>query len=146
MINSDSLFRKIKDESRLVQRLVDLGISNSAARNLLLPSTGGAQDARAIKGTLFDMRDPLVFWWNNLEKDRRYKGWPESLRELMRPVYPGQLHSIRKNVFSVIFLLDLTNTKHFQYLDSIFLFIERNVPLRFGFAQVAYDDACKMIT
>lgn len=58
-------------------------------------------------------------------------------------MYPGQLHSIRKNIFTLIFVLDLTNPKHFEYLDSIFVFIERDVPLRFGVAQSAYDDVCK---
>jgi UDP-glucose:glycoprotein glucosyltransferase len=77
------LFRKIKDESRLVQRLVDLNIPNSSARKLLLPLSSGAQERPVIKGTLFDMRDPLVVWWNNIEKDKRYKGWTPNLREVL---------------------------------------------------------------
>jgi UDP-glucose:glycoprotein glucosyltransferase len=81
--NLFSLFKNIKEESRLVQRLVDLDIPMNVARKLMIPS---GDREKGIKGSLFDMRDDSVVWWNNIEKDRRYKNWPISMREVCLPV------------------------------------------------------------
>ncbi|KAJ3079110.1 hypothetical protein HK102_004021, partial [Quaeritorhiza haematococci] len=51
---------------------------------------------------------------------------------LLRPAYPGQLRAIRKNIFSVLFALDLTQGSHLRFIEDTMMFISREVPIRFG--------------
>ena len=36
-----------------------------------------------------------------------YGGWPSSVRDFLRPVYPGMLRQVAKNVFTVVCEADL---------------------------------------
>ena len=49
-----------------------------------------------------DVRDPAVVYINNIEKDRKYSGWPSSVQEMLRPTFPGMLRHIRKNFFHMV--------------------------------------------
>ena len=49
-----------------------------------------------------DFRDPAVAYINNIEKERKYAGWPSSLQEMLRPTFPGMLRHIRKNFFHLV--------------------------------------------
>lgn len=42
-------------------------------------------------------------------------------------------------MMNVLFQLDLTNARHLQTLMQVFEFIERDVPIRFGFAPLVDD-------
>ena len=50
----------------------------------------------------------------------------------MNPSYPGQLKFLRKNLFNVVLLINLTNSAQLQSLRTIFSFIQGNIPFRFG--------------
>lgn len=65
------------------------------------------------------------------------------------------MHSIAKNIFNTIFVIDLTKPAHYAYLDNMLMFVERQIPLRIyaliihhylgiGLAQMAYDDTCEI--
>nr|KAJ3421302.1 hypothetical protein HK105_003946 [Polyrhizophydium stewartii] len=84
-------------------------------------------------GECFDTRSPTVTWINDIEKDSRYRSLPKSIREVARPSYPGQLKLVRKNLFSLVVMVDLTNAEHHAIITSVLGFVEGNVPLRFGF-------------
>ena len=52
---------------------------------------------------------------------------------MLRPLYPGQLHTIRKNVHHLVFALDLSRKEDLNRLvEEIATFIKRQIPIRFG--------------
>ena len=39
---------------------------------------------------------------NDLEKDAKYRRWPSSIQEMLRPTFPGMLRHIAKNIFHMV--------------------------------------------
>jgi hypothetical protein len=53
--------------------------------------------------------------------------------QFLRPTYPGQLHTIRKNTWNVILVLDLSLATSLETItQQIAHMIQRGIPLRFG--------------
>lgn len=52
-----------------------------------------------------DIRDSAVVWINDIEADRKYRKWSDSLLDLLRPTFPGMLRSIRRNLFNLVIIL-----------------------------------------
>lgn len=51
----------------------------------------------------------------------------------MRPLYPGQLHTIRLNMWNVILVLDLSQAISLETISStVATMIQRGVPIHFG--------------
>lgn len=120
-----------------MSNLKTLGFNGSQATSLLTSlssssSSNNAENKLINWGDSFDVRDENVVWWNNIEKDKRYKHFSPSLRELFRPTYPGSLHSIRRNIHHVLYVVDFSSTDQVKYMDHIFKLIQREVPFRFG--------------
>ncbi|KAJ3023155.1 hypothetical protein HKX48_004096 [Thoreauomyces humboldtii] len=129
-----NLQKTLRAESSRVSELMALNLTSVQAVNILstpLLQKGGLEVAW---GKGFDVRSEIVIWWNDLEKDKRYKSWPKGIAEVARPSYPGQLKYVRKNLMSILFLVDLTNAMHLRTVVQTFEFIEREIPLRFGVA------------
>lgn len=57
------------------------------------------------------------------------------------PSYPGQLKYVRKNLYSVVFFLDLSTQKDQEILSTVFSFIQNTVPIRFGYIPIVTQDA-----
>lgn len=49
-----------------------------------------------------DIRDTSITWLNDLESDDRYRRWPSSFMELLRPTYPGMLRNLRRNIYNYV--------------------------------------------
>jgi hypothetical protein len=95
-----SLMRRMRRERRFVSQLLGLSdkVGAKQAREWLMSpavaeagSVAGVQkDGRMAAsglGQLFDASDReegggLVLWWNDLTKDKRYRGWSTSLQEV----------------------------------------------------------------
>ncbi|KAJ3249147.1 hypothetical protein HDU78_007109 [Chytriomyces hyalinus] len=131
-LNIFSLLTAMRKELNLVRSLQSVSLSTDEAVRLLSLPAGQTSGLDLGWGEAFDVRDDSVVWWNDLEKDKRYKQFPASLQDLLRPSYPGQLKYIRKNIFNVVFVLDLTNLEHLLIIVDIFKFVEHSIPLRFG--------------
>src|SRR5579862_319489 len=55
------------------------------------------------------------------------------LTKLLRQLYPGQLHSIRKNVHHAVFVLDFAKKDDLgRFVEEITTLIKRQIPIRFG--------------
>ena len=51
----------------------------------------------------------------------------------MRPLYPGQLHTLRKNIHHAVFVLDLSKKEDLTRLvEEIATLVKRLIPIRFG--------------
>lgn len=59
-------------------------------------------------------------------------------------MYPGQMPSIKKNLFNIILLLDLTNIENLTFLGgTMSAIIERQYPIRFGLVPSVESDESK---
>ena len=47
-----------------------------------------------------------VTFVNDLERDSRYKRWGWSVMDLLRPMFPGTLPRIAKNLFTAVAIID----------------------------------------
>ncbi|KAM6503198.1 glycosyltransferase family 24 protein [Amanita muscaria] len=75
----------------------------------------------------------VILWWNDLEKDERYARWGASFYGLMRPMFPGQFPTVKRNLFNIILILDLSNPTALELVGgTISNIIERGIPFRFG--------------
>ncbi|KAH6571327.1 hypothetical protein BASA62_003940 [Batrachochytrium salamandrivorans] len=129
-IDAFKLLRLVRKESKIINGLHQLSWTTSQAIELL--STSLSKSLRHSWGECFDTRFDRVIWLNDVEKDSRYTQFSRSLKDLLRPSYPGQLKYIRRNLFTSILLLDLTNAQHIAVASTSFSIIEASAPLRFG--------------
>lgn len=67
--------------------------------------------------------------------------------QYLRPLYPGQLHTIRHNTWNLVFVLDLSSAPSLDVIaSSITTMIQRGLPLRFGIVPMITeedDDLCE---
>ena len=81
----DSLLASIQHEIKAVQSLTTLGLRTEDAVNLLVHAQGvrGRNEPKDVDG-YYDVREvgdlkDSVFWWNDLERDSRYRAWSPSI-------------------------------------------------------------------
>ncbi|BGP48159.1 killer toxin resistant protein [Rhodotorula kratochvilovae] len=151
-IDPFALLRLMRKERKILADLLALSqhFSGADVRDLLInggpksKAPGGMRDRIDAEtlGELYDATDrdegsQVIFWWNDLEKDRRYKSWSTSVRDLLRPTYPGSMSQIAKNLNNVVFILDLSQPASLALItENIKQFISRGVPIRFGVVPV----------
>ncbi|KAI8096232.1 UDP-glucose:glycoprotein glucosyltransferase-domain-containing protein [Halteromyces radiatus] len=132
--------RALQRERKLINTLTKLGGSQRQVIDVITSNfiTSG-QSSSMMDGLegVYDVRDskdePAVIWWNDLEKDSRYKGWRPELGALLRPTYPGQMRAIGRNIYNVIMVEDLASRKHLQRLtNEIQNMVHHGTPIRFG--------------
>ncbi|KAJ3197752.1 hypothetical protein HDU82_001379, partial [Entophlyctis luteolus] len=132
----ESLLNRMRAERKLMKTLNHY-LSNENAIKILSSRPSNTQsDSDLGWGPAFDVRDDSVVWWNDLEKDKQYKQFPRSLMDYLQPGFPGQMKYVAKNAFNVLFVLDLTDAIQLEILLTSFHFVERMVPLRFGFVPI----------
>ena len=144
-LDAFDLFDVLQREHKLMSELMSLGLSADQALDLLTSNKinqGASQDFPR-----FDVRQNqedeagAVIWLNDLEKDSRYRSWKSNVQQFLRPVYPGQLHSVKLNAYSVLFPLDFASKDDLSLLiDHISNFIQRNLPIRFGVVAFVHEE------
>lgn len=87
-----------------------------------------------------DIRDSAVFWANDIENDQAYKRWPSSLRDLLRPTFPGMLRSIRRNLFNLVLIVDPSKVESFPIVKLAESFIHHQSPLHIGILLATSSD------
>ncbi|RHZ48667.1 hypothetical protein Glove_543g33 [Diversispora epigaea] len=134
-----SLLKLLSRERQTISSFLNLGLNPGQAIGVLSsPIISESQSLQDSSRGVFDVRDispnnNVVVWLNDIEKDSRYSSWPNRIQDLLRPVYPGQLRMIRKNIFSILFILDFLSPDNLDIItDQVKTFISRNIPLRFG--------------
>ncbi|KAI8890404.1 glycosyltransferase family 24 protein [Backusella circina FSU 941] len=140
------LLRTVRSEKKVIQSFQKLGFTAKEANNILSnPSLSKSEsEASEAIGEIYDVRDTpeksFIVWWNDLEKDNRYKMWPSNLMELLKPTYPGQLHTIRKNIYNLLMIEDLSRVNSLsRVILEIRNMVGRNIPIRFGMVGLVDD-------
>ncbi|CAD5229283.1 unnamed protein product [Bursaphelenchus okinawaensis] len=87
-----------------------------------------------------DYREAYPEYLNNLDKDKQYKDWGNSVKALLQPTYMGMLRPIARNFFTLIFVVDPASPEAKNLLSvGHSLYIHR-VPIRIGYVFVVNDD------
>ncbi|KAK7090839.1 UDP-glucose:glycoprotein glucosyltransferase 1-like isoform X2 [Littorina saxatilis] len=115
-------------EAKLVEGLHSLGFKGEWLQKLLqLDLSGGEDSSYAL-----DIRHSAVQYLNDLEKDRKYRGWPSSLQDLLRPTFPGMLRHVAKNIFHMVFVVNPAEATSRELLKMAEAFLVHSAPIRLG--------------
>lgn len=74
-----SLFREMRAETSRLSALTELGLHGPEALDLISAPLVDAALKDYSWGEAFDLRSDKIIWWNNLEKDSRYRRYPKDL-------------------------------------------------------------------
>lgn len=129
--NSFSILDILKHEGKALHGLSVLGIKNEDIIKYLQLQVHPGEENYAL-----DIRTSAINWVNDIETDHKYSKWPSSLQELLRPVFPGAIRSIKRNFFNLVLFLDPAQDYAGDYVKLAELFYQHNVPLRIGFVFV----------
>ncbi|XP_052863855.1 UDP-glucose:glycoprotein glucosyltransferase [Anopheles cruzii] len=100
-IDTITLLDTLRSEMRVLEGLNRINIRGRSATPLL-----GLDLSSSSKEFAIDLRDSAITWINDLENDGQYRRWPASLKDLLRPTFPGMLRNIRKNLFNLVLIVD----------------------------------------
>ncbi|KAJ7813688.1 glycosyltransferase family 24 protein [Mycena olivaceomarginata] len=140
------LLRAVRKERALMGALAGLGLGRGEALAVLthegVSGALGEGGGGALDG-IFDASDrtedgEVLVWWNDIEKDSRYAKWSPSIHSILRPLYPGQFHNIRLNLFNIVLVLDLSHPAALHTLTgAVANIVARGLPFRFGVVPLA---------
>ncbi|KAL1065904.1 hypothetical protein V6Z11_D12G028700 [Gossypium hirsutum] len=117
----------VHQELSLADQFSKLKIPHSTVRKVLLTVTPPELNMFRV-----DFRSAHVHYLNNLEEDAMYRRWRNNINEILVPVFPGQPHYIRKNLYHAVYVLDPATVCGLQSIDIITSFYENTFPMRFG--------------
>ncbi|KAF7562136.1 hypothetical protein G7046_g2010 [Stylonectria norvegica] len=132
-----TLVEMIRRERKLINGVSALGFNGQQSVALLghkLVSEVKSED----DAMRFDWTDRLedgkvLLWLNDLENDEQYIDLPKALQSLLQRTYPGQLPQIGINIFHLVAPVDFSNTEDLAVATQLISFMQRGLPLRFGF-------------
>ncbi|CAJ0934962.1 unnamed protein product, partial [Mesorhabditis belari] len=79
-----------------------------------------------------DYRDAVPFYVNNLDTDKKYKQWGNSVKLMLQPYYPGMIRPIARNLFNLIFVVDPKDKESRNLMKIAQSFYQHEIPLRIG--------------
>uniref|UniRef100_UPI00398E35CF UDP-glucose:glycoprotein glucosyltransferase 1 isoform X2 n=1 Tax=Pristiophorus japonicus TaxID=55135 RepID=UPI00398E35CF len=129
-----SVLDLLRNEARLMEGLHDLGIQGDELHELLKLNVQPADSDYGV-----DIRNPAIYWINNLELDSKYNMWPSSVQELLRPTFPGVIRQIRKNFHNFVLVVDPNDESTPELLKTAEMFYTNDIPLRIGLVFVVDD-------
>lgn len=71
-------------------------------------------------------------WVNNIETDSKYRTWPSTVYDLLRPSFPGMVRSIRKNIFNLVLVIDPVKPDAREIIKLVESFVLHSAPIRVG--------------
>ena len=121
------LMATLQRELRAVDALGGLGLPAAVVRRLVsLPPPPGS--------LRIEMRHPALLLLNDVSKDRRYAQWPASVKELLRPNMFGQISFCRKNILTMVFVVDPAVDDDLSVLSYMAQLLQNGAPIRFGWS------------
>ncbi|XP_059506997.1 UDP-glucose:glycoprotein glucosyltransferase 1 isoform X2 [Stegostoma tigrinum] len=129
-----SVLDLLRNEARLMEGLHDLGIQGDELHELLKLNVQPADSDYGV-----EIRNPAIYWINNLETDSKYNTWPSNVQELLRPTFLGVIRQIRKNFHNFVLIVDPTDEGTPELLKMAEMFYTNDIPLRIGLVFVVDD-------
>ncbi|TKR80881.1 hypothetical protein L596_014868 [Steinernema carpocapsae] len=103
----------------------------------LLFNEAPTEDAPAYA---IDFRDGFPEYINDLDKDKMYRGWGNSVKMMLQPYFPGMIRPIARNFFTLVFVVDPAHPDTRSLLKTAYSFYSHQVAMRIGFIFVANDN------
>uniref|UniRef100_A0A8R1HWF4 UDP-glucose:glycoprotein glucosyltransferase n=1 Tax=Caenorhabditis japonica TaxID=281687 RepID=A0A8R1HWF4_CAEJA len=138
-INSLDLFKLadlLKHENKLAQGFHGMGIQREYLSILVGMDT--SDDEKATYAV--DYREGYPFFINNLDTDKKYKQWGNSVKLMLQPYYPGMIRPIARNLFSLIFVIDPSSTEGRKFLRIGQTFNQHDIAMRIGYIFAVNQD------
>ncbi|XP_041360300.1 UDP-glucose:glycoprotein glucosyltransferase 1-like [Gigantopelta aegis] len=123
-----ALIEAMKSEAKILEGLHSLGFKGDDVPKLLSIDLKGSDDTKYA----LDIRHTAVQFVNDLENDKKYMGWPNSLQDFLRPTFPGMLRHIRKNIFHLIFIVNPAEKQSRELIRMAEAFLVHKAPIRLG--------------
>ncbi|XP_070376147.1 UDP-glucose:glycoprotein glucosyltransferase 2 isoform X2 [Equus asinus] len=130
-----SLLDMLKLEGKMMNGLRNLGINGEDMSKFLKLNSPVLDSTYAL-----DIRHSAVMWINDLENDHLYVMWPASCQELLKPIFPGSIPSIRRNFHNLVLFIDPAQEYTLDFIKLAELFYYHKVPLRIGFVFIVNTD------
>ena len=59
----------------------------------------------------------------------------------MQPLYPGQFHTVKRNLYNIVFCLDFAQSASLDVIaGTVSMMIQRGIPIRFGVVPMLDED------
>ncbi|XP_068628440.1 UDP-glucose:glycoprotein glucosyltransferase [Battus philenor] len=124
-----ALLAALREDVGPMNTLHALGLSKNLINKLMSLELG---EAYTWEEYGLDIRDTSITWLNDLETDDRYRRWPSSYMELLRPTYPGMLRNLKRNIYNYVIVIDPTSTASGSPLKLGETLLKHATPVRVG--------------
>lgn len=132
-----ALLAAIREDIGPINTLHALGLSKKLINNLLALDFGDVYNWDEYG---LDIRDSAITWLNDLENDERYRRWPASYMELLRPTYPGMLRNLCRNIYNYVMVIDPISQSSLVPLKLAESLLKHATPVRVGIVLAAVRD------
>lgn len=122
-----TLLDTMKSEAAVMEGLFSLGVKEESLNKLVKMDL-----KNNVEDYVLDFRHSAIEYINDLEKDAKYRRWPSSVQEMLRPTFPGMLRHIGKNIFHMVFVLDPAHPQSRDLLKIAEAFYVHSAPVRIG--------------
>ncbi|RVE50987.1 hypothetical protein evm_004396 [Chilo suppressalis] len=124
-----ALLAAIREDIGPMNTLHALGLSKKLISSLMSLELG---ESYTWEEYGLDVRDTAITWLNDLEMDERYRRWPSSYMDLLRPTYPGMLRNLRRNIYNYVIIVDPTSLLSGPPLKLGETLLKHATPVRVG--------------
>ncbi|KAK0404333.1 hypothetical protein QR680_017401 [Steinernema hermaphroditum] len=125
----------LKKEEALASAFHKMNIGREYLGLLLGDGSSDDQASHAV-----DFREGFPEYLNDLDKDKMYRGWGNSVKMMLQPYYPGMIRPIARNFFTLIFAIDPSHPESRSLIKTAYSFYSHQVAMRIGFIFVTTDD------
>ncbi|KAK7516175.1 UDP-glucose:glycoprotein glucosyltransferase-like protein [Phyllosticta citriasiana] len=136
-----ALLEHLRRERQIINGVRRLGFdAPSAIRVLSHMAISKAKDNDEPQR--YDWRDDIeggnvIMWLNSIEKDKRYEGWPTTLKALLQPSHPGTLPQVRKDIQRTVVPLDFSEPKDVALVvETLQTMVKRGLAMEWGLVPV----------
>ncbi|KAM3728409.1 UDP-glucose:glycoprotein glucosyltransferase [Dirofilaria immitis] len=125
----------LKQEEKLANGFFRMGIKNEYLSMLMDLESSNERVSYAV-----DFRPASPEYLNNLDTDKQYRQWANSVGLLLQPYFPGMLRPIARNLFTLIFVVDPSQKETRDLLQNALKFYIHEIPVRLGVVYVTNDE------
>lgn len=125
--DSFQLLNLLKYEEKIAQGFFNMGFRREYLSLLL--NTDQKSDGMSYA---VDYRNAFPDYINNLDSDKQYKEWGNSVRLIVQPYFPGMIRPIGRNFFTLVFIVDPSTTESRNLLKIAHSFFTHQIPIRIG--------------
>ncbi|GBP59650.1 UDP-glucose:glycoprotein glucosyltransferase [Eumeta japonica] len=132
-----ALLAALREDIGPMNTLHALGISKKLINTLMSLELG---ESYTWEEYGLDIRDTAITWLNDLETDDRYRRWPSSYMEMLRPTYPGMLRNLRRNIYNYVIVIDPISKLSIAPLKLGDTLLKHATPVRVGLVLAPIPD------